>query len=170
MKSRRNHLKTRFQALFGSPRTPYELAPPLGGRGLDPPSTMRHPLGGGSGPPLDNASPLGGEEGGGELMCAPPTQHTQYALLCLTSQECIGFMCLNDNALLAWLSVPPKYSRLAGAHGKVAGSNQGLRLSHMGVHEPCRPGQCMRILQPAEQRRAFQLQLQTSLQVMLPSS
>ena len=31
LKSRRSHLKTRPQALFGSPRTPHELAPPLGG-------------------------------------------------------------------------------------------------------------------------------------------
>ena len=36
-------------------------------------------------------------------------------------------------------------------------------VSHMGVHEACRPGQCMRTLQPAEQRRAFQPQLQTPL-------
>ena len=35
---------------------------------------------------------------------------------------------------------------------------------HMGVHDPCRPGQCARTLQPAEQRRAFQLQLQAWLQ------
>ena len=41
---------------------------------------------------------------------------------------------------------------------------------HMGAHDLCRPGQCMRILQPAEQRRAFQLQLQTVLQTPLPSS
>ena len=34
----------------------------------------------------------------------------------------------------------------------------------MGVHDPCRPGQCARTLQPAEQRRAFQLQLQAWLQ------
>ena len=37
LKSRRSHLKTRPQALFGSPRTPHELAPPLGGRGLGTP-------------------------------------------------------------------------------------------------------------------------------------
>ena len=41
---------------------------------------------------------------------------------------------------------------------------------HMGAHDLCRPGQCMRILQPAEQPRAFQLQLQTVLQTSLPSS
>ena len=49
---------------------------------------------------------------------------------------------------------------LAGAHGTC----RKVALSHMGVHEPCSPGQCMRGLQPAEQRRAFQLQLQTWLQ------
>jgi hypothetical protein len=34
----------------------------------------------------------------------------------------------------------------------------------MGVHDPCSPGQCMRTLQPTEQLRVFQLQLQTWLQ------
>ena len=41
---------------------------------------------------------------------------------------------------------------------------------HMGVHDPCRPGQCARTLQPAEQRRAFQLQLQAWLQTPPPRS
>ena len=40
----------------------------------------------------------------------------------------------------------------------------------MGVHDPCRPGQCARTLQPAEQRRAFQLQLQAWLQTPPPRS
>ena len=44
------------------------------------------------------------------------------------------------------------------------------RLTHMGAHEPCRPGQCARTLQPAEQRRAFQLQLQAWLQTPPPGS
>ena len=41
---------------------------------------------------------------------------------------------------------------------------------HMGAHDPCRPGQCARTLQPAEQRRAFQLQLQAWLQTPPPRS
>ena len=40
----------------------------------------------------------------------------------------------------------------------------------MGTHDPCRPGQCARTLQPAEQRRAFQLQLQAWLQTPPPRS
>ena len=41
---------------------------------------------------------------------------------------------------------------------------------YVGAHDPCRPGQCARTLQPAEQRRAFQLQLQAWLQTPPPRS